>query len=92
MRSKIVTLNELIDLADRARRSGGGLEAHRIHMLCQDAANHGQITYDDVGGVFKHLMIHAGSILPRSRGRFLVCPECEAVLDVPTDHTPPPTA
>lgn len=74
---------KVIELADRMRRAGGG-ESHRLYHECVEAFRRGEIEFDRVTVAFRHALIHAGHTKPSRRSRFMICPQCEAFLDVPT--------
>jgi hypothetical protein len=74
-----LAFSELLDTADRMRRTGGG-DRHLLSEMCDAVLLQGLL--DRVPHLYRHLCIHAGVITPVDRDRYYVCPVCEAVLDM----------
>ena len=77
-----------LDLADRIRRDGGGssTDAHVLHRMCEDAANRGDITHDQITVTFRHLAYHAGIIKIGADNDLHFCPVCGEPLDTVGDQ------
>lgn len=83
----VATREQLLDMADRMRRLGpGAVQPHRLYFETTEVLRQGGIEFDEVTGLYRHAMIHAGAIIPRDRPRFHACPECDARLDVAEDN------
>jgi hypothetical protein len=63
-------------------RRTGCPDRYKLNLLCEAAVTQGILSVDDSMRMYHHLGIHAG-IISTTHGRFRVCPECEALLDVP---------
>jgi len=81
-----LALRSLFDIADRMRRIDSG-DREVLQRCAQATVDAGSLAQVEVDEVWRHLAIHAGLIKPTMIGRFRVCPECEAMLDIPA-HQP----